>query len=86
MSHQTNRYLVGVHVVAMLGCQRPPHGQVDHVAHDGERESCADHVLPLVHQGQGRCWEPARKAEARSSCDTGVWVLVKWARSWCVQE
>lgn len=35
-SLQSKCYLVGVHIIAMLGCQRPPHGQVDHVAHDGE--------------------------------------------------
>jgi len=53
-------YLVGIHVVAVLGCQCPGHSQVDHIAHDGQGESCAQHVFPLTHCWQDWCWETGK--------------------------
>lgn len=50
-------YLVWIHVVAVLGGQRPAHSQVDDVSNDRQGESGAQHVLPLTHCGQDRCGE-----------------------------
>lgn len=53
-------YLVGIHIVAMLGCQCPAHGQVDDIPHYCQGESCAQHVFPLTHCGQDWCWESGK--------------------------
>lgn len=53
-------YLVGIHVVAVLGGQRPAHRQVDDIPHDSQGERGAQHVLPLAHCRQDRRWESAR--------------------------
>lgn len=33
-------YLVGIHVISMLGCQCPAHSQVEEISHDSQGESC----------------------------------------------
>lgn len=55
-------YLVWIHVVAVLGGQCPAHSQVDDVPNDRQRESGAQHVLPLAHCGQDRCGESGRQS------------------------
>lgn len=51
-------HLIGVDIIAMLSRQCPPHGQVDDISYDGQRESCAEHDLPLTHFGEDGCGEP----------------------------
>lgn len=51
-------YLVGIHIIAVLGCQRPAHSQVDDIPHNSQGESCAQHVFPLTDCWQDWCWEP----------------------------
>lgn len=45
-------YLVGIHIVAVLGCQCPAHCQVDDIPDYCQGEGCAQHVIPLTH-----CWQ-----------------------------
>ena len=47
LARGSQTYLVRIHVIAMLASQGPTHSQVDDVAHDGQGEGCANHVLPL---------------------------------------
>lgn len=53
-------HLVGIHVVAMLGCKCPAHSQVDDIPHNCQGESCAQHVVPLTHCWQDWCRESGK--------------------------
>lgn len=61
--HMQFFHLVGVHVIAMLGCQSPAHSQVDDIPHNCQGESCAQHVFPLTHCWQDWCWESEQQRQ-----------------------
>lgn len=58
-------YLVRIHIIAVLAGQGPAHGQVDDIAHNGQREGRAHHVLPLGNHRQHGSGEPAKEPESR---------------------
>lgn len=58
-------YLVRIYIIAMLAGQGPAHSQIDDVAHDGQGEGGANHVLPLRNHRQHGSREPAEEPERR---------------------